>query len=296
MIISEGSLSSLLKLASNGKKVVMIAGLTTTREIAPIALESFYSEQEGVMAAPSRDLVNLSLNYLHPWVQGCIWGADSLFPFTSHLYWPISGEGLLVRGFHLYPLMVVADRKTPRFESTIDDDLIPKMRLHSKEIHIVEDSDEILVVAMNPRDQYPQDIFVREPSSYRRLYHAARFYYLYGNRQQFRFLEHKIRLLGKNASLAWQKAAHESDRILETALMLSILFPVVEFGRIAWKVTKALPAALSLPPKEFFRLARKGLSILRARKYSRTRSPNSLSYAAFLRVALPALFRISRMS
>jgi hypothetical protein len=88
------------------------------RHLHPIALQHFFDEHEG-----------------------------GLMP--ANLVWTVKNEGLLLRCFHLHPLMVKTQVPLAEFNSTIDDDLALRACPDTSRDYVVTDSDELLAFEMS---------------------------------------------------------------------------------------------------------------------------------------------------
>lgn len=146
---SDGSMVRLETLARSGKTVVYISGVRLDRDTFVSELAAHYTEDRNVLALSARDLVALGLRHLHPIARTHFFEEYDGDLMPANLAWTVPDEGILLRCFHLHPLMVKPQVKFAKFAGTIDDDLVlracPDVRRH----YIVSDSDELLALEMS---------------------------------------------------------------------------------------------------------------------------------------------------
>ncbi|MDD5593417.1 MAG: hypothetical protein PHG97_01580, partial [Candidatus Margulisbacteria bacterium] len=152
-IYADGSFKRLLEIARTGKKAVMVAGLRVIKEeLMPLLLKKFYSSRDHSITISSRQLMRLALNCFHPITQAVVYGRKRIGAWPSHVYFPVPGEGLLARCFHLHPLLVRAGEKAS-FSGTIDGDFLTAACPDFNDIQVIGSSDEILAVELDERAQ-----------------------------------------------------------------------------------------------------------------------------------------------
>jgi hypothetical protein len=140
---SDGSLRQLQALADSGKSVVHISGVRLNRDTVLPALEQLGGE-DGTLSIKPQALVDLGLKHLHTIAVSHFWGEREGGLLPANLYWSVPGQGLLLRCFHLHPLMVKSQVKFASFAGTIDDDLALSVCPDPSTEYVVTDSDEIL--------------------------------------------------------------------------------------------------------------------------------------------------------
>src|SRR5262249_43727109 len=100
ILLGDGSIENMVRLADAGRRVVLVAGvrMSTDGAVACIARHRQGSQPE--VALPPRGLVQACLEYLHPISTGHVVTPAGVRG-SQHLYWRVGDHGLLVRGFHL---------------------------------------------------------------------------------------------------------------------------------------------------------------------------------------------------
>jgi tetratricopeptide (TPR) repeat protein len=146
---SNGSMANLARLVDAGKAMVHISGIRLDRDAMAPRLRTHLNASGGALTIDARSLVSLGLEHLHAIAKLHFWNEFEGGLMPANLYWSVPGEGLALRCFHLHPLMVKAQKKFCRFESTIDDDLALHACPDESGDYVVTDSDEILAFELS---------------------------------------------------------------------------------------------------------------------------------------------------
>jgi hypothetical protein len=146
---SDGSMVRLEALARSGKSVVHISGIRLDRDGVVPEFAGRYSEDRAVLSLEPRELVGIGLRHLHPIARCHFFNEYEGGLMPANLIWSVGDEGLLLRCFHLHPLMVKTQLPLPQFKSTIDDDLALRACPDSSRDYVVTDSDELLTFEMS---------------------------------------------------------------------------------------------------------------------------------------------------
>ena len=136
-------------LAGGGKSVVHISGIRLDRDAVVREFASRYSDDRAVLSLELRELVSIGLRHLHPIARSHFFDEHDGGLMPANLVWPVGNEGLLLRCFHLHPLMVKPQVPLAEFKSTIDDDLALRACPDSGRDYVVTDSDELLTFEMS---------------------------------------------------------------------------------------------------------------------------------------------------
>jgi SAM-dependent methyltransferase len=153
LIMANGSLAAISRLADSGYRVVLCPGLSLIAEEAAPVFTSMADSSACSIAISSHDLFDFGINCLHPRTLMQIWGSGSNGMLPSNLYWRVDGEGLIGRCFHLSPLMVNPRVKSPRFNSTIDIDFALGACPDPRDWYTIADSDELMFCEVSSSDR-----------------------------------------------------------------------------------------------------------------------------------------------
>lgn len=215
-----GSFRRLLEIAQSGKRLVMLGSARLEKESFLSSLQRYM--KGGVLPGISkRDLVRLAMNHLHNETESLVWnsGVSNIWP--SILFWKVRREGLIVRAFHLHPLMVrphIGSNFIP-LTASIDGGYLANVCPDPADEYIVLDSDEIVAFELSTRRYRANQI------SFQRLTPPviAKWANSTTNVTNFRhrqFIQHKIRLHAKAFSRTWKAIEEDSDRVVHEIRIL----------------------------------------------------------------------------
>jgi hypothetical protein len=209
-IWSDGSLRVVAAQAAVGKRMVMQAGVRILKTTALPAIDAIFAGQPAVAVAP-RQLVKLALDHMHPYNRAWFWDAPSFNRNPANVYWRVGESGVLIRAFHLHPLMMFPERRVHDFVSTCDDDL-PLTACPSREgIYVATDSDEIFHVDLAGDDWREKILMLdRRPSAA----YLATWAYGGSNLHHRWMIQSRIRVHGDPLDERWAPVERESDRII----------------------------------------------------------------------------------
>ena len=212
-IWADGSLETVARAVLEGKRAVMQAGVRVNEATAlPLILERFRPTRDHAITVPARDLVRIALDHMHPFYRSWYWDAPAFSRHPANVYWRVGDEGMVVRGFHLHPLMVFPERQVQDFVSTVDDDLAVLAFTSYDSIYVVRDSDDVFHIDLADEDwgSATHTLEDRPTASY-----LATWGRLCGNLYHRRFVMEKIRFHAGPLTPAWRPVEEASDRVLQ---------------------------------------------------------------------------------
>ena len=134
--------------------------------------------------------------------------APDLLP--SNLIWPVPGEGLLLRCYHLHPLVVWPEKKNVSFFGTVDDDYPHLACPDPAGVHVVEDSDELLFCELSDLSHDVGGGIRRESIPALAIWARA-----VTHPRHRALARHRIRLHhGEPTPAAWEPVEHASDEVI----------------------------------------------------------------------------------
>jgi hypothetical protein len=239
-IWADGSLAAVGRALRTGRRAVFQAGLRVTADTAIPLIRSRYSREPIVaMSIPARELVRLALDHMHPTFRGFYWDASDFNVQASNFYWRAGNDGMVIRGFHLHPLMMFPSRDVQAFICPIDDAL-PQLALAKYgDAWVVQDSDEVFHVDVMRAEDAGQ--VTGETAAVRHLITFAHF----ATNQFHRWLfTQPIRIHTGRFSTAWPTAERASAgvaRAFRVRFFLSGLrlwVPALVFGMTRRRLTE----------------------------------------------------------
>jgi hypothetical protein len=216
---SDGSMVRLEALANSGKSVVHMSGVRLNRDGIVRELARHYSDDNLVLPLSARELVAMGLRNLHPIALSHFWNEYDGGLMPANLAWTVPGEGLLLRCFHLHPLMVKSQIPFASFESTIDDDLALRVCPDAGRDYVVTDSDELLAFEISGLNRVVGTVC--EKGS---IEGAAAWAEIGTNKRHRDLIRRAIRLhAGTITESVWVRIEAESDRVVDALATLNAL-------------------------------------------------------------------------
>lgn len=168
-LLSNGSLRFLVDIAHSGKQAVMTPGIRVVTETILEEIKSSYPiDPKNVLNIGSRALVKLCMRHVHVEDQRYNWGHPYFSRAPVVCTWDIPGEhGLLVRAFHLHPLLVKmnsADSAKLLDTNTIDGEFLGLNFPEWEVIHVESDSDNVALFSLTDREDRNQPLELNEAS------------------------------------------------------------------------------------------------------------------------------------
>lgn len=149
-ILGEGTLEGLVRLHAGGARAVLTANLRLSRE----SFLADWTARGGGSPVSSRELVGLGLRHLHPATASCFVDGPTSNDFPTSVYFPVrSGDhvdGLLVRAFHLHPMLVDPVRRAQLPDTTIDGHYLAHACPDVEQCIVVQDSDDVVAFELTP--------------------------------------------------------------------------------------------------------------------------------------------------
>ena len=162
LVLSDGSIATLQRLALAGKKVVLCAAMRFTTEGCVPEVEAFReTSPAGPLGLPPRSLAAIALRNMHDETLRYDWDAPFFADSPYSCFWRVPGEeGIVLHSFSWAPLLVsygdLIEHSTDTFNHwTMDGDYIFRNFPEERDIHVVCDSDEIMLVSFTGADDRP---------------------------------------------------------------------------------------------------------------------------------------------
>jgi hypothetical protein len=207
-LYSDGALARVGACARQGERALLLATFPVLEPSFRPALErAFPADAAGVRVLPARDLARLALAHSHPWNRNLAPGPSS-FHVSSQLHWPVPGEGILARAWHLHPLFIQPRFPTTRFFHSIDNDWTWQVLGERDPVHIVQDSDEI--TCLEPLAEVTAKTTRPQPYPFSPLRWALACEGLFPSPHNRQWARKAIRWHGEDPSPAWAAAAEQA--------------------------------------------------------------------------------------
>lgn len=205
-IWSDGTFRRIREHLEAGKRVVAMAGVRVLAETFVPALR-----ERGNSVLPPRDLMALARRHLHPFTKSCFWDSSEFTRWPSNLYWSVADEGYVARCYHLHPLMVHPTRKDLAPRGTIDDDYLPLACPDVRDWHVIEDSDESVVVDLTDAAEFRDMTMAHRADAA-----EVAFWAIYHARPHHRMLSGRVlRFHDRDRSPAWTEVEAAAARVMD---------------------------------------------------------------------------------
>lgn len=159
ILLADGFIREVLRLLRSGKRVIEVTGGRGLQDPIKTALDSGFREHGGIISISPLELSRLWLANLHPQLaMHYVDGPEGGSFHPSHLYWLAGEEGVLIRAFHLYPIVVKPNASPVKFSGTIDDDLVALLAVAPEERLIVQNSSDLFCCELSPPEHFVGDV------------------------------------------------------------------------------------------------------------------------------------------
>jgi hypothetical protein len=222
LFCADGSLRRLLEIAQSGKRVVMMSALRLAKESFLAALHEHHMKGGALRPIGKRDLVSLAMNHLHPETESIMWESGQSNVWPSLLLWKVPQEGLILRAFHLHPLLLRPVQNEVLPTGTLDDDYVARACPDPADQYIVQDSDEMVAFELSRRSARAE--FVAPVSQ--TPTNVAQWARAHANPRHQKFFQNRICLHSGAFSETWQATQERSDRAVQE--IQSLLAPKLD--------------------------------------------------------------------
>ena len=167
-MLSDGSVARLMELARNGVQLVLAAALRFGEEpflghlhdqgVLPSASRSATGTP---LVVSGRQMAYAAVNGFHSETLAYEWDAPGVLVISPAAWWRVPGEdGIVLHSLSWAPLLLdysaVDDHDTSTFDQwTLDGDYLFNNAKDIKQIHVVQDSDELFIASWGPLAERP---------------------------------------------------------------------------------------------------------------------------------------------
>lgn len=155
VLLANGFVRRAAELLARGKRVIEVLGPRGLHDPIAETLLSKYRTPDSAIRIEPAELSALWMKHRHPLMKMHeVEGEQGAAFHPSHLYWTVGNEGVVVRAFHLYPIVVAPGKSHVGFSTTIDDDLVGNLGLPRGDVFLAQDSRDMFVCELSPADHY----------------------------------------------------------------------------------------------------------------------------------------------
>ncbi len=212
-VYSAGTFRRIREVAQSGKRILLTAGVRVEKESFIPAFVRTFADGSGNCPAPSRKLVGLALDHLHPVILSYFVDSREYNDGPCHFYWRVDDTGFVARALSMHPLMVRPRREDAIPVRSVDGDYLRRVSSDIHDYHIVTDSDELVAFEMSSG---AWSAGINGPNSFN-IYRCALHLKHGGDHMHRKFLRKKVRIHSSGYNGPWEEVEAESDRVIETA-------------------------------------------------------------------------------
>jgi len=173
-IVSDGTVASLQRHAVDGYQVVLTAWLRFGEEplfeqlklMGKATLDSCSGDESRPLTVTGRQLVSAGIRSFHSQTACYEWNASYFEPLAA-VWWHVPEEnGVIVHSLNWAPMLIDYDAVEHHDSSTMDNWTIDGDYIHRNfglngKVHVVQDSDEMMLVSFGPLNVGPQSLAPR---------------------------------------------------------------------------------------------------------------------------------------
>jgi len=169
-----------------------------------------------------RQLSRLIYQNLHPMAHANVWGSKTTNHCPSYIVWDVQDQGLLLRAFHLHPVVLRVQKSSPffftPFKSTLDEEFVSRLNRINPRIYVCQNSDELVACSMADTIDSEDDLTARRPATVNELAIFAETYAGLVHRQHF---NRSIRLIATDVvESEWKPAEAEANAVSSDVMQL----------------------------------------------------------------------------
>ncbi|MBC8232333.1 hypothetical protein H8E77_22530 [bacterium] len=215
---ADGAFARLLEISESGKRIIAISTPRLAKEtFIPAFLERYGNKDGTIQPVTPPQLVKMAMDHLHPDTLLQFWNPKKNSGIIPGIfYWPVNQEGLLVKQFHLFPLMVRPVDRDAVPDVTIDADYTLKACPDFADVYIVQDSDDICAFDFTSISQAQTPIMLGGQS----VEKVADWAKVCTHSLHREFVKHGIRFHWNACSAKWRDVEQQSDAVVENILSL----------------------------------------------------------------------------
>ncbi len=161
LVLADGGVVALQRLSREGKRVVLCAAMRYTSEGAVPEIEALRAGPGLPLVLPPRRLAEIALRHMHIETLRYDWDAPYFAEMPHSCFWRAPGnDGVIIHSFNWAPVLVdystLTEHRTETFDhSTMDADYIYRNFGDDETIHVIRDSDDLLLVSFTGKDERP---------------------------------------------------------------------------------------------------------------------------------------------
>jgi hypothetical protein len=222
-IFLNGAFKTVRTLAEKGMHAILVSSLRLNLD----TLDPIFKKTDLSLLSQNQ-WIDLALGHLHPMTLSSFWGSTKINEWISQICWQPNANSLLVRGFHLHPLLIWPEKSNVFPKISLDDSFLKEACPDSKKWHVIQTSDEM--VSFELSRTHAHQFNIRSMSENDLAYWIWRF----TGENHRKYVQTAYVLSNQLADPSIQLAIHESQRVVD-ALLEIVKKPTFQFLTFAYR-------------------------------------------------------------
>lgn len=274
-LISDGTFSSLEKYVQQGREVVLLPGPRIHKEQVISHVDSMGLSEDDTLNFESRQLAVLGMDFLHTEYKNYNWGNAGFTKWPHIVTWNIPEQkGLLIRAFHLHPLMIDYSKRAESVHfnkfDTIDGGFIKKNFLDLNKFLIETDSDNMLLFSMTESiERIEEGLLWSNSDKLKAILEMSQNGVLVNELQKIYFY-YSFKLHAQDLNSAWADVEKESFNIVKEVLLTTPSSKTLStiYFKIRKQIFNVLPSPIKEHLKKIYWKTREKISWLKYKLFS----------------------------
>lgn len=214
IILAQNFYEQAIAALARGARVVEVAAPRASARGLKLELDRSREGDVAALSIAPVDLARIWYRNIHPLLKmHFVDGVEGEAFHPSHLYWDVYGEGVIMRCFHTYPIVVYPEKDAVEFSTTVDDDLVDRLCLSEDQRFLACDGSQMFCCEMSPEDHYVGHITKRGE-----VERVVEFFRSHPNKD-IRVLRREIWVPAhKNNPTRWRSKSLESEKWTEAII------------------------------------------------------------------------------
>ncbi|MCB1085251.1 MAG: hypothetical protein KDK60_04035 [Chlamydiia bacterium] len=225
-IFSTGVFSKFVSLLEKGKRLVVGAGIRITLEGVKeeLSKQGELDKNQPIELSPEH-LSKIAIPNLHHLTRGLFWNNEKIDTHSTHLYWKLDDETILLRPFHIHPFVVWPTVRGVFPCNTIDGPYTGKVVPCREDWEIMTDYSQATVFEMSSEAQFLESRKYKKPS----ILEMSAFIRRCTTPAHRYFATQKLIIGYGKRKKSWEKVEKSSDRVIFGILNSSPLYYIKVF-------------------------------------------------------------------
>ena len=227
---SDGMLATAIAHLAEGKRAVLAPcfRVISDKFRSDFAIKINPEQRMGAISIPPRSLASLAMDNIHPYSATSFWGEPTFHDWPFLIHWAVKGEGMMIRGFHLHPVIIHPEVYQADYDGEIDGEFVFKACPTPENIVVIQDSDDGIFVSLDNFSRASLNLKDHE-SERAALIDTALWARSHVHEMHLNLLKLPCRIHGSEiSSNVWSQIERESQIVVDKILFAHKLIKLIE--------------------------------------------------------------------